>query len=75
MKKQHKYLAIGGLLVLAFLFYWFQVRPSNIRSDCHEQATKAAIQKNNKDYNKTGTTYDIDVYNNYFKLCLNKYGQ
>ena len=34
MKKEHKVLIGIGLLLLAGWFYWFQVRPANIKSSC-----------------------------------------
>lgn len=36
MKKiqENKYIIIVLLMILVFIFYWFQVRPTNIKKDC-----------------------------------------
>lgn len=36
------YIIIGSALVLVvfFLFYWFQVRPESIRKECYKWTTK-----------------------------------
>ncbi len=35
--KQYKYIIFIILIILGFSFYWFQVRPSNIKSDCSDR--------------------------------------
>ena len=41
MKKSHrsiKYLIIIGLVFIAYCFYWFQLRPNEIRKSCDKSA-------------------------------------
>lgn len=33
--KQYKYIIFILLLVLGFVFYWFQLRPTQIRKECN----------------------------------------
>lgn len=49
---------ILGLLVLGIVIYWLILRPVQIRKDCHNYAAGAPI----------------DVYEHYYKACLNKNG-
>lgn len=33
--------AMGLIILVAFGFYWFQIRPSQIRKDCYQMVVKA----------------------------------
>jgi len=53
--KQYKYIILIGLLILGFAFYWFQIRPAQIRRECYNTipdywkqagAEKAPVFKN-----------------------------
>ncbi len=35
MNKQKKIMVFLIILILGFIFYWFQIRPSQIRKGCH----------------------------------------
>ncbi|MEK7575673.1 MAG: hypothetical protein AAB491_01130 [Patescibacteria group bacterium] len=37
--KEYKYIIILILLMLGFTFYWFQLRPSQIRKECSTHLT------------------------------------
>ncbi len=63
-------LFILGFLVLAFLFYWFQVRPTVIRSACAKKVTD-----NLKTSNKTQEVADWQrEYNLVYESCLHSKG-
>ncbi|HEY4509252.1 MAG TPA: hypothetical protein VJC13_03195 [Candidatus Paceibacterota bacterium] len=32
--KQQKYVILISLIILGFVFYWFELRPNNIRKEC-----------------------------------------
>ena len=42
MKKAHWFLLVIVLLLIVGSFYWFELRPSNIRSSCQAKATQEA---------------------------------
>lgn len=63
-----KYLFIVLIIILGFLFYWFQIRPSQIKAEC-AQTTSEAIN----------TTRDSDVdwfkwQKPFYEHCLHKKG-
>ncbi len=50
------------IFVLAIIFYWFQIRPANIRKDCGEQALMFA------------QNYDSPRYEPVYQGCLHEKG-
>lgn len=60
----HLYLFVS-FLALIYFFWWFQVRPRDIRSQC----TKDTIAKMREINNPT-----INQYDKWFEICLNKHG-
>lgn len=70
MKK--KLIIIISILVLigAGLFYWFQVRPAMIYSECNWEALEKA--KRNSGYSEEA--YNPDIYEHFFKKCLRNKG-
>jgi len=50
-----------------FLFYWFQIRPAKIRSDCGFTAVFEY------DVDDSDMSYP-DFYDFYYKKCLNQHG-
>ena len=62
------------LLVLIFvaLFYWFQIRPAKIRSDCGLESAML-YKKDTTTGLGAGMTYD-EFYDFYYKKCLNQHG-
>lgn len=44
--KEYKGIIIIGLIILGFAFYWFQLRPINIKKNCYSESTENAIIKN-----------------------------
>lgn len=56
----------AGLIVTIFsVFYWFEIRPSHIRSICE----KEAIDKVKKIGNATTDTYELS-----YKMCIREKG-
>ena len=60
---QKNWLIFGIVLVIVFLFYWWQIRPSQIKSACREVAylrAKAISLRTNS---------DTDLYTRYFSTA------
>lgn len=67
MKKaliKNKYLVII-VLIVAGLFYWFQIRPAMARSECDTQS---------REYFKTHTRAPATFYNYLYEACLHQKG-
>lgn len=62
---QQKFGVIIGLLIVAFLFYWFQARPSLIKKSCAGYATEKGC---NGDY------CSKDKYDFRYDKCLHEKG-
>lgn len=67
MKPKLPYIIIG-LLILVVLFYWFEIRPARIRSQCGTDSI-LLFDKNNS-LNLSAP----DFYDFYYKKCLNQHG-
>ena len=65
-----------SILLIASWFYWFQLRPSQIRSQCvTESKTKSIDLKNKLEPNATfKDVFYTKTYDNYFDRCLNEKG-
>ena len=67
-------------------FYWYEVRPANIRSFCSQMATeRATLKKDNEALSPDASIYerlkhrDKDIFNSeeyeiYYDICLNEKG-
>jgi len=66
MKKKSIYATSGviGLLILSSIFYWFELRPAQIRNFCSEDT----IQKGKEH------KWDIKTYDIAYSICINKKG-
>lgn len=62
---------IISLIIIGGAFYWFQLRPSHIYSNCYKKAVEAAIKKCT---DCSEGRFKIDDYDTYYKMCLRKYG-
>ncbi|KKU88698.1 MAG: hypothetical protein UY16_C0003G0040 [Candidatus Gottesmanbacteria bacterium GW2011_GWA2_47_9] len=60
---------IGGLLLLSFLFYWFQYRPTKIRSHCDWRA-KSVWGWDVAEYGQ----YEWPAYEFTYNSCLHEKG-
>ena len=78
-----KYLTIGILILLAIgFFYWFEIRPSQIREACHKEATKEAKEtfKTKAEFNASyrdfaeKDMYIKDDYREGYNACLQSKG-
>ena len=58
--KEYKIIIIIGLVLFVSVFYWFQIRPSNIRKNCIKEINYANL----------GAQYVQGKY----KTCLATYG-
>lgn len=68
-------LAVAGILFVFLAFYWFQLRPNDIRKACAEEALAKQGGKRGKVTSLFGkdTNYD-EMINNDYRLCLNGKG-
>lgn len=75
--KNINYLAFGSLAlcVLGAWFYWFEVRPANIRIQCEKVAVNAA-QKENQRSNPYAedSLFQKDDYSLYYQMCTRSKG-
>jgi len=73
------------LLIVGGWFYWYEVRPANIRSLCSQIATeKATLKKEDQKPNLLDKYYDRpteqkdifypEKYKTYYDICLNEHG-
>ena len=58
------------LFVGGFGFYWYELRPSQIKKSCFDIAQEKAIKEDNLLNNR----FYIETYNNLYKMCLEKKG-
>ncbi len=77
--KQYKYIILIGIFILGLAFYWYEVRPSNIKKECYNVAAEAAIKKYNSSGDSLNNTFGKRLFNPddqslYYKLCLEKKG-
>jgi hypothetical protein len=87
--KEYKLVIIIVLAILAFVFYWFQLRPSQIKVGCNMLAIKSAHEEycNENSFggdfglsncinnpDRSDNKINIDTYNFTYKACLNKEG-
>ena len=73
LKNKKVGMALIILIVITFSFYWYEVRPSNIKKECSIVAIEKAIEKRKK-AGKTDEEYlqaDRDIYYNW---CLQTKG-
>ena len=62
-------------IILAIWFYWFQVRPSKIKSLCNKIAINQAVGYYKSLYpNNSDGTYMKSTYEGYYKECLREKG-
>ena len=66
-----KIIIVAGLVFL-LLFYWFQIRPAKIRSDCGFEPAML-YEKDSNTGLSAGMTYE-EFYNFYYEKCLNQHG-
>lgn len=61
------------ILILIALFYWFQIRPSQIRSSCAfgAQGTIKYLSEHNP---RVNVSYFENKYNEYYQICLHQKG-
>lgn len=63
-------LVILGVVILGIAFYWYGYRPSQIKKECYNTARKKAIETSNLQDGK----FEIEIYDGYYKLCLDQKG-
>ena len=66
-KKQYLIIIISTIIVLSFLFYWHEWRPSQARINC-------AIWTMEQVKNESTGTYKTDEYDHVYKMCLQRKG-
>lgn len=74
--KQYKYIILIALIILGISFYWFQIRPSQIKKECSSQVEK--MRKTGKDgngiFNVKLLTGERESVNGAYSDCLRKNG-
>ena len=74
---------VVAAVVLSFVFYWFQIRPAQIRKECADVATRpcagdSMAEQVAKKYGGTVTCPQVNVseryYDEYFKRCMLEHG-
>lgn len=60
---------IVTVMTIAGLFYWFQIRPSSIRTNCSRVSIDRAIQLLTDNLQKA---YDDCVQNQYYRGCMDE---
>lgn len=68
-------LSILGIGLIGLCFYWYELRPRNIESNCHDVAVKAA-QKENQRKNpwEAETLFEREDYSLYYQMCTRSKG-
>ena len=77
MKKQHIYYLVAEIVVLGFIFYWLQLRPTYIRKECYRYVeNKEYISKSPYDSFVPGSIADryIGFNEGEYEKCLLKHG-
>ena len=59
------------ILLIGFIFYWYALRPVQIRTHCHKRALKYAQEQYG--HTEKGTFRLLD-YNFGYEMCLNECG-
>jgi hypothetical protein len=71
MKKinEYKYIIAIVVCILAFIFYWYEIKPSNIKSTCLAEAelSSSALYEGND-------SKRFEIIDNYYKTCLHRFG-
>lgn len=62
-------IGLGIVFILSFIFYWYELRPSNIKKNCSGEARENAIEK----YNYDGK-YNKEDFEHYYSRCLKEKG-
>jgi len=58
--KKYKYIILVVLIILGFLFYWYEIRPSQIRKRCSHH-----FSVDNR---------SLEAMEVFYKACLNSWG-
>lgn len=73
----NRYIILILLLIAGFLFYWFEIRPANIRTEClkrvQEESTMVYSFDDEPDVDKRGRLQERYI-DQYYKNCLHKKG-
>lgn len=67
--KEYKWIIIITFLILGFSFYWFQYRPSEIKSRC---LSEAEFNMNISTIENAQARYKAT--DDYYQLCLHRFG-
>jgi hypothetical protein len=67
-------IVITVLLAIGGLFYWFQVRPSMTKAACNTKARDEARVRTKEAGHPENGKFERDLYDPYFKRCLNANG-
>lgn len=69
---------VSCILVVVFIFCWFELRPSFAKKDCYNEAKEKASEKLNKEDAKNGIQggqgFMKEDYDAYYKWCLQSKG-
>ncbi|GEM_PF-1048089 len=88
-KKKYIEFIILAVVFFGTVFYWYSLRPSIIKKDCHKEAKEKIIEKLKQDNTEGGGYFSIeamekrnrvenyffeDDFNTYYRWCLQKKG-
>lgn len=69
MKNKYLVIIIGVLVIAGGLFYWFEYRPSQIRSECGKKISPAAVTSSKAQAEQSKIDYETEYTN-----CLHESG-
>jgi len=70
MNKQNVFFILTTIIVLSIFFYWFQIRPAQIRSKC-SKTTGEGVES---EYKKTGIYISTSLAESRYNFCLHSSG-
>lgn len=73
--KEYKYIMLIGLVILGFVFYWFQIRPAQARRTCIKAFPESfRVPSNNTTGPQTVWEWQGSRDKAGYEKCLREYG-
>lgn len=79
--KQYKFAILIILIILGFLFYWYEWRPRQIKNKCNDEAKTQAQELYNQEHSsnlwiieRERGTYSASQYENFYQECIRRKG-
>jgi len=74
MQNSKIWIAVLAILILISSFYWFQLRPIQIRKECNKYASSGQIEDKSKSLSLDQYQSIQIIYNNFYAKCLREKG-